>query len=283
MSLPAKIFVFLNLILSIAFAVASLSLYAKKVNYVKDLELSIAKRNKLFTDLETADSKAKELESKLEKITTEKDSALSSLKTQYQIAEDARVKLDRRNGELSSSYGKLDSEMGKLRTDLKDITNKKEALEERLAKVSEELQQAIDDRNFAQKTALEATADVKELESELASVNKRAASLLEQNLEFKTTIEEVQKRNPDILKPASGPVDPIRGRILRVEEEVDLVILSVGENDNVKTGMEFIISRGSDYVGKVKVRTLHKNICAAVIDKELTVKPISIGDIAETL
>jgi len=173
--------------------------------------------------------------------------------------------------------------MSKIRSDLKDLTNKKEAPEERLAKVSGELQTATDDRNFAQKTALEATADVKELESELASVTKRAASLLENNLEFKTTIEEIQKRYPDAVKPASGPVNPIRGRILRIEEEVDLVILSVGESDKVKTGMEFIISRGSDYIGKVKVRTLHKNICAAVIDKELTVKPISIGDIAETL
>ncbi len=283
MNLPGKIFVVLNLILSIAFAVSSLSLYAKKVNYVKENDLNIAKRNNLIVELNKTKTERDELKIQLDKTIVDKDSKISQLNIQYKIAEDSRLKLDRRNGELASSYSKLDNAMGKLRSDWKDLLTKKEELEERLAKVSENLQTVTNDRNFAQETALEATADVKELDAELASVKKRASSLLTQNLEFKTTLEEIQKRYPDVVKPTSGPVNPIRARILRIEEEVDLVILSVGESDKVKSGMEFIISRGSDYIGKVKVRTIHKNICAAVIDKELTVKSISVGDIAETL
>jgi len=80
MSLPAKIFVFLNLILSIAFCVASLSLFAKKVNYVQDAELNIAKRNKQQLDIDAANEKILKLTGDLEKSIAEKDAVIGGLK-----------------------------------------------------------------------------------------------------------------------------------------------------------------------------------------------------------
>lgn len=283
MSLASKVLVVLNLIFAVAFSIASVSLYAKKVNYVQELELNIAKRNEVQKEADAAKKKAASLESKLASVSKDQAQKIASLTEKYEAAENSRLTLDNRNNQLTTTYSKLDAEMSKLRSDLKTINKKKMEAEDRLAKVSEELQKAIDDRNFAQKTALEATADVKELEAEIESANKRAAKLLEENLEFKTLFAEVQRKYPDAITKSAAPIEPVRGRIIRIEEEVDLVIISVGENDKVSAGMEFIVSRGNDYIGKVKVRSIHNNICAAVINKDLTVKSISVGDIAETL
>ncbi|MCX7935797.1 MAG: hypothetical protein N3A66_11140, partial [Planctomycetota bacterium] len=72
-------------------------------------------------------------------------------------------------------------------------------------------------------------------------------------------------------------------RVLQVEEAVGLVILNVGEKDKVRPGMEFVISRGDQYVGKVRVRNIYNDMCSAVILPEVTKKPIQIADTAQTL
>jgi hypothetical protein len=52
----------------------------------------------------------------------------------------------------------------------------------------------------------------------------------------------------------------IRGRV--VEVDADLVTISVGAADGVKSGMSFVISRGSDYVGTLQVVLVEPNRAA---------------------
>jgi cell shape-determining protein MreC len=50
---------------------------------------------------------------------------------------------------------------------------------------------------------------------------------------------------------------PVRGKILEISG--NLVTISVGSADGVKEGMVFMITRGDQYVGDLKISTVNPN------------------------
>ncbi len=79
-------------------------------------------------------------------------------------------------------------------------------------------------------------------------------------------------RNIQALTPASASA--INGKILAVSG--NLVTLSVGTADGVTEDMVFIIKRGGDYVGEVKINAVNPNECAGRI--RLSSSSPQIGD-----
>ena len=283
MSLPAKVFVVINFVLAVALSVAALSTYAKKANYVKQAQALAAQVQEAEEAREVALAEAKKARDEVAQATQRLQAKVDLFQEKYNSAEQARAQLDRRNAELVSSINKVENEMGNIRTELKSLLQDKKAVQAQLAKRTQELEKARDDRNFMQKSALESTADLKELQAQLEATNKRAAELMEQNLQLKVTLENLRERY-DIgeITLAAAPVDPVRGRIVRTVSDAGLVVLSVGTDDNVQQGMEFMVSRGTDYVGKVRVRTTERDMATAVVLPDVTQGEIMVGDLAET-
>ena len=72
----------------------------------------------------------------------------------------------------------------------------------------------------------------------------------------------------------------VRGKVAKVDENTQTVILNVGKNQNVQTNFEFTVFRGGTYVAKVAVFDLRPNMSAArVVQKK---QPIQVGDDAWT-
>lgn len=284
MNLAGKIFVVLNLMLSISFAVASLSLYSKKVDLVKEGNSWVAKHNQLKKELNARNDAFAKLEDEYGDHKRDTQTRINDLSEDLSKESNDRQTAERRVDELTTNVSRIDTEIGNLRAELSKAMDENRGLNEQLKKVEEQLLVAVNDRDFAQKTALEATADLKETEAELLACNRRNAGLMEKVIEQRAIIDRVRQRAPEILRASAGaPVRLVSGKVLKVEEPVDLVIVNLGENDNLKVGMELVISRGSDFVGKVKIRNLYENMASAIIDREMTVKPIRVGDTAETL
>jgi chromosome segregation ATPase len=283
MSLPAKVFVVINFVLAVALSVAALSTYAKKANYVKQAQALAAQVQEAEEAREVALAEAKKARDEVAQATQRLQAKVDLFQEKYNSAEQARAQLDRRNAELVSSINKVENEMGNIRTELKSLLQDKKAVQAQLAKRTQELEKARDDRNFMQKSALESTADLKELQAQLEATNKRAAELMEQNLQLNVTLENLRERY-DIgeITLAAAPVEPVRGRIVRTVSDAGLVVLSVGTDDNVQQGMEFMVSRGTDYVGKVRVRTTERDMATAVVLPDVTQGEIIVGDLAET-
>ena len=68
------------------------------------------------------------------------------------------------------------------------------------------------------------------------------------------------------------------GKVERVDPKAGLIVISVGEDDGVKTGMEFTVYRGAGYVGKVIVTTVDKELSIARVDKSVSREEVKVGD-----
>ena len=70
----------------------------------------------------------------------------------------------------------------------------------------------------------------------------------------------------------------VDGVVLAVSPSVNQLILSVGKDDGVQVGDEFVVSRGDAYVGKVIVEKVYPDMCAARSRVDLQKLPILEGD-----
>ena len=286
MNLLTKALIVINLVFSSAFCVYGLSLYVRQVNWVQVSQESIVKRNELTKQRD-----------ELEKRLTEKSAAFDELnaKTSQQI-EAMKADLAKRGEEKSKLAQETVSHKAH-QEEWKNVTTKFEAdvtaaqerndrIEKEKSAAIDQLNKAVNDRDFAQKAALEVTADLKATEEELVAATKRSTELMEEVLQMRAMLDKIRTRVPDLatlLVDSESAGVPVQGKVVSVHEAVDLVMLNVGQNDKLKPGMKLVISRGDKYVGRVIVRSVYENMSSAVIDKPVMRLPIREGDVAETL
>lgn len=88
----------------------------------------------------------------------------------------------------------------------------------------------------------------------------------------------------EIIASAGEPDSPIHGKILAVKDDAKIVLVSVGQKDNVKEGYKFTVYRGADYIGKIQVESVYPNYASARIIEDLLAQDQKImeGDNAST-
>lgn len=80
-----------------------------------------------------------------------------------------------------------------------------------------------------------------------------------------------EKAGPDQSQPTT-----IQGKVVAVHEELQLVVIGVGEADGVKVGMLFRAYRGDKFVAHLRVRSIFADMSVAAI--EGTSLPVKPGD-----
>jgi hypothetical protein len=87
------------------------------------------------------------------------------------------------------------------------------------------------------------------------------------------------KQVPNLVR-AGGLVPDVRTKVVDVRLTTGIVALGQGKNSGIKEGMVFLIHRGDDYIGKVRVTQVEDDLCAGqIIDSKSPIKP---GDDAMT-
>ncbi|MBN1256325.1 MAG: hypothetical protein JXA52_01320 [Planctomycetes bacterium] len=284
MNQAGKIFIVINLILSVAFAMFSISLYAKRADYRKEANTTSALLSKTERELGEVQDRLKSLE--LEYTSESKKNAEATIELQSkteQVRELERLR-EADKQDFTTKLAQAQASLDNAQALLADAEQSKTALQTQLSEANQARNTAQRELDFAEKRALEVAADLKEAEAQLQANAERTAEIVEQNLEMRTQLKAYETSVGPIKELATkSPLVPIRGKVIEVEESLNLVMLNVGKKDNVKTGMELVVSRGSEYVSKVKVKEIYADMCSAEIDTGMTEKPIRKGDVAETL
>jgi DNA polymerase III alpha subunit (gram-positive type) len=285
MSTLSKIFVVLNFVLALCFMIATLTLYSKKLNWVVEAQKNVKERNLLHEKLkrlqgiydQTVETKRYEIKGLEDKITEQ----TGMLRERKQTIES----LETKNNDLKKHLASFDMKLAELQTNLTRAQNKNTQLQTDIDRMRKERDTSIMAREFAETQAIETMADLKEAEAELMQISKRNHELVNRTLEQDILLNKAREQgfNPRMIVEGALEVPPIAGRILQVEEAVGIVILSVGKKDKTRTGMEFVISRGDKYVGKVRVRNVYEEMSSAVILQDLTREPIQVNDVAQTM
>ena len=268
MSALTKIFIVLLVVFSIAFAMSTISIVVQTNDWKKLAEDFRSQRSLAETHMVnlTASHAA------------EKAGWLDARKEQIQ-----------RIGELEVALQTAQGEMDRFKTELAQVKADKSSADALVSSLTSQLQLANTGRDNEQKLRESLAARNIELETRNLDLNERVneqtAQILvlvqqqrQQEQQINILREEKQKLaavgrraapSEDLSAPDSAtpmePVatSPIRGRITEISGR--LATISVGSADGVQPNMTFVIYRGEQYVGDLKVTDVEPNAAAGTL------------------
>jgi predicted RNase H-like nuclease (RuvC/YqgF family) len=279
MSIIAKIFIVINLVLSVVFVGVSGTLLTQKADYktkyeevvkvktqmnkfydaqVKDLTEQVSQESATRKLAEDSRSKYKaqwdEQLSRVNDLTKE----LNHTKGLFENLSEAQDELNRR---VREAFDRNEALNGKLTTALGDVNNFKGAAER--AKNKQKEVEIL----FAEK------------EDKIHSLNGQLASQDRELGTFKRTIELLQEAGVDVARIAGGGLPPaVDTTVTAVNEEVGLVMLGIGREAGLRKGHDLTVFRGDQFVGRVVVEQVYNDMASARIDRKYLVDKIQVGD-----
>ena len=263
MSLLAKILVIFNLVLSLAFFGASTTMFftrtewrAAALDYKKQAEDAL---EQLESEYAEPIAKANKLAEEIARQQT-KNSELATT-----------------NRQLQSDVKGLTSKISEVQLSQKQLAEAAEAsskLSERLSETNDGLNKRIADLVSSAETAEDARAEaqrdvtriklsydqLKTLHSEVVIAKKDAEDALEQK---EILLVHLKRKGIDVED--TTPQAQVDGQVEAVDLENELVVLSVGRDQGVREGSQFTVSRGGNFIGKVKVIQLYDDFAGARI------------------
>ncbi len=283
MSTLTKVFVVLLAVFSIAFTVMTVSVVAQVTNW-RETALTYEEHARV------ADTNLRNMIA-----ASAADLAVARDQVQLHVA---------RTGELEAKLAEKTNECGQLRADLAKAQAGNASSEAMNASLVAQLQATESarseyrtQRDDLEKRNIELERRNVDLSDRVNELTARVVVMMEEKRQFEQQINILKTQNerlsmagsrspvfespsgaalPNVqaLAPPSG--SPVRGSVLAVED--NLVTLSVGSADGVKQDMVFVLHRGGEYVGDVKVNVVNPNQCAGRLIRS-THEPMP-GDLA---
>jgi len=218
---------------------------------------------------------------------------------------DVRNDLDRKIGDLEAVSERLGQDLARFNSELaeaKAARGSAEALSGQLAaelKIAQDgwvaekgKREAIEQRKLAlERRNQDLDNRISEQENQIIAMEQEKRQLEQQLHILKTENKKLArggKQPPTVVGDVGGPGvagrvlplsettgTPIRGRIVEIGDE--RAAISVGSSDGVEPGMVFVIYRGGEYIGDIKITDVEPNLSAGRIT--LTRGTPQVGDL----
>ncbi|MBA3685010.1 MAG: hypothetical protein H0W72_07185 [Planctomycetes bacterium] len=291
MNTTLKVFIILVLVVSLIFMAIQMMLYATRENW------------KRRWNEDTAEL-AKDLKSTSEMLANESARNVKSatLITQFeQQNADQQALLKKQEATISEkdkNIGNLELDISKLRADIM-------AHKEQIQTLSTQLEQTRTRNNELQHIASVARAVAFQLNVKLAEVEddlhnsnttvaksqQDIAALTKDLNDSKARLALVRDNHPEIyqvLMDDSGSHKFVQGVVAAVntnpQGQQDLVMLTIGKEEGVEEGLEFIVFRGNQYIVKVRAEKVLNDMVACRVIPETwnaTGAQIKVNDLAQ--
>ncbi|MCE9583882.1 MAG: hypothetical protein K8T20_15475 [Planctomycetes bacterium] len=147
------------------------------------------------------------------------------------------------------------------------------ASEKKLAEAERATRVAKSELRDASNRLEKAYKDIGEMEKQLVDVSRAKNDIEALLAELQAEIDRWRDRGIEIDTPAMAPA--IDGVVLGVSDKVNLVLISVGGKDKVKTGVEFTVTREREYVSKLVVDKVEDGwaACREIVEsREVAIK-----------
>lgn len=282
MSTLAKVFVIINLVLSIVFITLAGMLY----HHSKDWRHAFEVLRKAHMDrVKAYDQKISSLEGKIESL----DSYAKSKEEEIRLKDSSLDNFRKDLISLRTNLAQKRQEFQLLLAEHKKVVDQIDNKDNRIRDLSTENDQVKAEREVALKDKEVAEFQVArlmqikdDLEGDLSDIRKDYHSARTKKEDLQGILNQLQAYgvNWRLLVPEGVPPPTIHGKVTAVRPEEGLVILSVGENEKVEQGHHFTIFRGDQYVAKVIVDMVELTWSGArIIDQQM---PVKEGDDAST-
>jgi hypothetical protein len=269
MNLVGKIFAFLVLAMSLVFMAFAVAVYGTHKNWRDAVEnpntgykVKIAAEqtkqqelkdeiDKLTAQIAEEDVVKRKALAELETVRTEKDTELKALRSQHEELQKANQEAI---AAMTAGQGNLDK-----------MTKEVEVLRKEIREA-----QAERDKSFDQVVKL--TDQVHQVTNEITRLKEREGQLAQQLASARMVLS---KRGISVGETDVPP--PLRGKVLAVSQN-DLLELSLGADDGIRTGNTLEVFRGSSYLGRVQVLTTQSDRAVAKILPDFKKGVIQKGD-----
>jgi hypothetical protein len=286
-SLVAKVFVVLNLIISVAFMVFAMNVWTAQTKWQKMYEVEKTKnvewlakvqkrelelaRDVVYHQQDVAKERGVNVTLRLEKNRI-RDEQLQ-LQTQLAAVQNAKDMKDAENQELARETKRYFEEIVKLKS---VVTKQQQAViveRENAVRARNEKSEMENELNVTKQTLAALQRDKRSIEEDLALQTRRIEKLLDAGVPVYRFLNE---------DPTATQAFVADAQVLAVRPDVGLVMISAGSQQGVKQGYQFTISRGDQYVSKVQVEKVYPDMCSARVVTGMAKGEIQIHDEARS-
>ncbi len=281
MSLLAKVFVVVNLVLAILFFSTSATLYTTRRNWGEAVE-------KIVTNAKVELKKVSDEIKSQASVLQDYAKRLSKLDADYNTVSADKQKKDveitELKGKLEKANLRIDTEVKdrtQLTATLQDIQAKKADLDKLVDSLRKETDEAKAGRELATNDMTRIRVDLERANNEHSKLLIEHDQILQKNQTMEIQLAAVKRANVDIdILDNPPPIDAVVQAVGKAEDKI--VVLSVGRGDKVEEGFEFTVYRGDRFVGKVKVIKVYDELSGARILYTQEGETIQQGDKAAT-
>lgn len=277
MNLVGKIFVFLTLVMSIAFMMMAVAVYGTHRNWRSAIER---------TQAETPPGEQVGLKVQLEKVRQDKRALqVEREKLKAQLAEEQLAsrnqlaKLESVRDELVAKRDSLQKERDALLQESQKALAAFDTTQTNLDKLTKEVEvlrkdirTAQEDRDKQFAAVVEVTDKIHQSEGDLARIKERKQQVESQYAKLKDLARKYRWDESG----AEAPAD-LHGKVLAVSAE-NLVEISIGSDDGLKIGNTLEVFRGAHYLGKIEVLRIDFDRAVGKILQDYKRGPIQKGD-----
>jgi uncharacterized protein YlxW (UPF0749 family) len=269
MNLVGKIFAFLVLAMSLVFMAFAVAVYGTHKNWRDVVENP---NTGLKAQIAKEQTRQQELKDEIDKLTAQiseedvaKRKALADLET-TRAQSDAKLKESQvQRDELQKSNQEAIAAMTAGQGNLDKMTKEVEVLRK-------EIRDAQTDRDKSFEQVVKLTDQVHQVTNEITRLKEREGQLAQQLASARMILS---KRGISIGETDVPP--PLRGKVLAVSQN-DLLEVSLGADDGIRTGNTLEVFRGSSYLGRVQVLTTQSDRAVAKILPDFKKGVIQKGD-----
>jgi hypothetical protein len=286
-SLVAKVFVVLNLLISVAFLVFAANVWTAQTKWQKMYEVEKTKSIEILVKAQKREVDLSREVVAQQMMVDEKKKDIVNIKLRLNEARDAKLQVDAELAAVKNARDMKDAENQELQREVRryaeDLTKSKGVIIKQQQAVVVERENAVRARN-----------EKSEMENEL-NVTKQAYATLQRDKHSIESDLALQTRRIEKLLANGVPVTQIIGddaaatqpyiadaQVLAVRPDVGLVMISAGTQQNVKAGFTFTISRGDQYVAKVQVDRVYPDMCSAKVITGMQKQEIQVHDEARS-
>ena len=272
MSPLTKAFVVVVAVLSILLVALVVPFVAKTQNFQ-----DVARQTQ--TQLASAEQRSRSLQAELTAAQSKESERIGLLNAQVSELTGNIQQLQTQLADEQVQSRKLAADLAQRDADIASLAASGKQQTQLLDAVTKELNTNRSDMVKQQTQIIELVDRNNELNAQLAGLNRQVQRFQESSVasqeeldSLKTAISTLPRDVQARLRPGQGtgtiiPSPPISGKITEVRSTggITLVEINVGRNDNVQVGMEFMVFRGSDYLGTLVIEQVDASRAAGRI------------------
>jgi predicted nuclease with TOPRIM domain len=204
----------------------------------------------------------------------------TELKAQLEAKETEATDLSETHDKLLATYDRLSKTASDLQKTIDQLNSDKSQLIDQKDEALTEKRAAVETANTAVTEQKRLEREILNLQDQLAQVEKDMNALGEKLENTNLVVAQYEDKFGKLADTIGVPL--VKGAVMAVDNDLNIVLLSVGRDDNVKPGFEFTIYRGNEYVGTVLIDKVDKDHCSGSSKKEIERLNIAVGDKATT-